>query len=178
MTDEYKPDQIINPLGTKLGDLLVSMKDMGAQVLKLTGSDTQNVPQFFALLAVGEEAAALAPVIEELTDTASDTDEEDADTDDTEPGSAGEGATAVTPVQEAAANVIPKKTDGDIILDYTNWRGVRSKRRVLPVGIMFGVTEWHPEPQWLLVAFDYDKQAERSFSFYGIHDISQVPKQG
>jgi len=46
---------------------------------------------------------------------------------------------------------------------YTNWRGETSMRSVTPMGIHFGSTEWHPEPQWLLKVFDHDKQADRDY---------------
>lgn len=49
-------------------------------------------------------------------------------------------------------------------LTYTNWRGETSLRRLRPIGIWFGATEWHPEPQWLLKAWDEDKGAERDFA--------------
>ncbi|MDR6952331.1 hypothetical protein J2X65_001686 [Ancylobacter sp. 3268] len=51
---------------------------------------------------------------------------------------------------------------------YRNWRGETDTRRALPLGIRFGSTEWHPEPEWLLRAFDIDRQAEREFALAGI----------
>lgn len=47
---------------------------------------------------------------------------------------------------------------------YTNWKGATDLRTVVPNRIWFGVTEYHPEPQWFLTAFDVDKQAERDFA--------------
>ncbi len=47
---------------------------------------------------------------------------------------------------------------------YTNWRGETSTRRARPVGVWFGISEYHPEPQWFLKAFDYDKKAVRDFA--------------
>ena len=32
------------------------------------------------------------------------------------------------------------------------------------------MTEWHPEEQWILDAFDLDRNAERSFAFKDIVD--------
>ncbi|MBD9390170.1 hypothetical protein IB237_23495 [Agrobacterium sp. AGB01] len=49
-------------------------------------------------------------------------------------------------------------------LPYKNWRGEISTRKIQPIRIEFGSTEWHPEPQWLLVATDVEKNAERSFA--------------
>lgn len=53
---------------------------------------------------------------------------------------------------------------------YTNWQGVTSTRRILPVEIWYGSTEWHKEEQWLLKALDLDKQAERDFAMKDIEE--------
>jgi hypothetical protein len=47
-------------------------------------------------------------------------------------------------------------SDDEINVSYTNWRGETSVRRVLLSKIRFGTTEWHPEPTWLISAFDLD----------------------
>ena len=49
-------------------------------------------------------------------------------------------------------------------IEYTNYRGETNVRTVIPVRIWFGGTEWHPEEQWLLDAFDVGKNANRSFA--------------
>lgn len=54
--------------------------------------------------------------------------------------------------------------------NYRNHRGETSRRRVLPLKIWFGITDWHPAPQWFLRAFDLDKMAERDFSMHDIRD--------
>jgi predicted DNA-binding transcriptional regulator YafY len=51
-----------------------------------------------------------------------------------------------------------------VIIRYTNYRGQTADRRIIPVCIRFGSTEWHPEEQWLLDAFDVDRGADRSFA--------------
>ena len=51
-----------------------------------------------------------------------------------------------------------------ITLTYTNYRGETSERAITPIRPWFGSTEWHPEPQWLLRAYDHDKGAERDFA--------------
>jgi len=51
---------------------------------------------------------------------------------------------------------------------YTNYRGETAERRIIPKELIFGSTEYHPEEQWLLVAFDLDKNAERTFAFKDI----------
>ena len=51
-----------------------------------------------------------------------------------------------------------------VTLTYTNWKGETAERTIIPRRIWWGSTEWHPEPQWLLTAFDVDKGSERDFS--------------
>jgi predicted DNA-binding transcriptional regulator YafY len=55
-----------------------------------------------------------------------------------------------------------------IAIDYVNWRGERSWRRVVPQRLYFAAVEWHPGEQWLLDAWDVDKQAIRSFAMKDI----------
>lgn len=50
------------------------------------------------------------------------------------------------------------------VISYTNYRGETSVRRIIPKSVRFGSTEWHPEPQWLLLAWDDDKQVDREFA--------------
>jgi len=47
---------------------------------------------------------------------------------------------------------------------YRNHRGAVERRRVIPVDARFGSTEWRPEPQWLLDAYDVDRRAYRTFA--------------
>ena len=54
-------------------------------------------------------------------------------------------------------------------IDYTNWRGIRARRVVLPEKILFGQNEWHPEPGWLLQAVDLKTGETRTFSLKNIH---------
>ena len=51
-----------------------------------------------------------------------------------------------------------------ITLVYTNGKRETATRHAIPIEIFWGSTEYHPEPQWLLRAFDLDKQAERMFA--------------
>jgi DNA segregation ATPase FtsK/SpoIIIE-like protein len=54
-------------------------------------------------------------------------------------------------------------------IDYTNWRGERSYRRVRPLRVVFENNEWHPDTQWLLEAIDLEKEQVRTFAMAGIH---------
>lgn len=62
----------------------------------------------------------------------------------------------------------------DVVIDYTNHRGERSKRWIRPIGIMFGASEWHPTQQWILRAYDHGKAAMRSFAIKDIHSWRPV----
>jgi len=53
-------------------------------------------------------------------------------------------------------------------ISYVNWRGEAGERRILPIRLAFEANEWHLEPQWILFAWDLDKDAERGFAPSGI----------
>lgn len=56
-----------------------------------------------------------------------------------------------------------------VVIDYTNWKGERSLRRINPVALLFTSNEFHPEEQWLLLADDLDKNARRWFAMKDVH---------
>lgn len=62
--------------------------------------------------------------------------------------------------------------DQRVTFQYTNWRGETAIRTVIPIRLMFGTTEWHPEPQWLLEALDPEKDADRLFALKDIKLLS------
>ena len=53
---------------------------------------------------------------------------------------------------------------------YTNWKGVTSYRNIIPQSIEFKSTEWHPNEQWILNAFDIDKNDIRGFALKDIKE--------
>lgn len=61
-------------------------------------------------------------------------------------------------------------------IDYTNWRGERSIRKIVPMRIAWENSEWHPETQWILEAIDIEKQENRSFAFASIHSWTPAPQ--
>lgn len=67
-----------------------------------------------------------------------------------------------------AAN--PNAANAEVVIDYTNWRGQRSLRRIRPNHFYFGTTVWHPESGWLLNAKDMEKSEERVFAVKDIHN--------
>jgi len=59
-------------------------------------------------------------------------------------------------------------TNETVNIVYTNYRNETAVRKVVPKKIWFGGTGWHPEEQWLLDAYDIEKQADRSFAMKDI----------
>lgn len=58
-----------------------------------------------------------------------------------------------------------------VSFDYVNYRGEKSRRNVSPISLRFGVSEYHPEPQFLLFAFDRSKEEFREFA---LRDMSNI----
>lgn len=53
--------------------------------------------------------------------------------------------------------------------EYVNYKGDKSIRKVEGLPHMwYGSTKYHPEPQWLMTAFDTDKLALRDFAMRDI----------
>ena len=59
----------------------------------------------------------------------------------------------------------------EVELDYTNWKGERRLRRVLPRELWYGATNYHPEPQWFIRAIDLEKNAVRDFALRDVHGV-------
>jgi predicted DNA-binding transcriptional regulator YafY len=66
----------------------------------------------------------------------------------------------------------------EVEIDYVNHRGERSTRRIIPIGIRFGSTEYHPELQWLMCANDLTKEDVRTFAMKDICGWRPVPDDG
>ena len=60
--------------------------------------------------------------------------------------------------------------DQEVKILYTNWKGNTSYRNIIPKNIEFKSTEWHKDKQWILNAYDVDKQADRGFA---VKDIKE-----
>lgn len=57
-------------------------------------------------------------------------------------------------------------------IEYTNYRGVRKRYKIVPHEIRFGSNDWHKDDQWLLKAWDFDRSVIREFAMQNIHDWS------
>lgn len=55
-------------------------------------------------------------------------------------------------------------SERDITIGYTNYRGEYRQRRIRPLTIWFGATEWHEGKQWFLSALDLEKGSARYFA--------------
>lgn len=51
-----------------------------------------------------------------------------------------------------------------VVFTYKNYKGEVATRTVIPSRTYFGSTSFHPEPQWLLEAWDLDKDEPRTFA--------------
>ncbi len=55
------------------------------------------------------------------------------------------------------------------IIDYTNWRGERSERVIMPLQLRLKSTQWHPETQWLMESRCGEDGKRKDFAMAGIH---------
>lgn len=51
-----------------------------------------------------------------------------------------------------------------VYVEYKNYRGEVARRKVSPVGVWYGVTDWHKSPGWLVHLYDWDKCAWRDYA--------------
>ena len=57
---------------------------------------------------------------------------------------------------------------------YKNYKGEIAYRKIIPKSIDFISTNWHPEEQWILTAFDIDKNADRGFAVIDIKEWVKI----
>lgn len=60
-------------------------------------------------------------------------------------------------------NAIFQSDAPTIAINYTNYRGISRNRKLDPVRLWFGSTDWHSEPCLLLNALDVQKGEFRDF---------------
>lgn len=61
-----------------------------------------------------------------------------------------------------------------VTLDYTNWKGERDLRHVIPLGLWYGVSPFHEQDgeQYYIRAFDLGRGAYRDFSLKSVHSAT------
>lgn len=57
------------------------------------------------------------------------------------------------------------------IVEYTNYRGETARRVIIPIRFWWGSTEWHPQEQWMLSAWDVEKNARRDFAWQDMRPV-------
>lgn len=75
--------------------------------------------------------------------------------------------------REAGTEPIPSQQQ--VRIRYTNHRGETAVRTIIPARLEFAANVWHQTPQWLLHAWDVEKDAARTFALkdvlaWGIKD--------
>lgn len=60
--------------------------------------------------------------------------------------------------------------DKKVTILYTNYKGETRYRDIIPKSIEYKSTDWHKEEQWILNAFDIEKNDDRGFA---IKDIKE-----
>lgn len=66
---------------------------------------------------------------------------------------------------------------GEMTFDYINHRGEFSRRRARPVSYRYGSSDWHPNPQWLMMAIDVEKNEPREFAMMDMTNVEYDEKQ-
>jgi len=57
---------------------------------------------------------------------------------------------------------------------YRNWRGEYGYRTVMDPTMWYGSTEFHKDPQWIMRAYDVEKDAFRDFA---VNDIIEFIRE-
>jgi predicted DNA-binding transcriptional regulator YafY len=73
------------------------------------------------------------------------------------------------------ASLPPADSPRPITILHADRNGERALCRILPTGIRWAAGGGHPEPGWVLEAFDLDRQAARSFALKGIQNWTFGP---
>jgi len=63
------------------------------------------------------------------------------------------------------------RTGREVMIEYTNWRGVRRERIIQPLRIWFGTSLYHKGTDWFLHAIDIEKEDVRDFRMADIHSF-------
>lgn len=74
-----------------------------------------------------------------------------------------------TQMTELSFKLLPTNVHSTIM--YTNWKGEKRERSIIPIMLWYGSTEFHPKPQMLLQALDVEKNQVRDFSVKDIEPI-------
>jgi predicted DNA-binding transcriptional regulator YafY len=59
----------------------------------------------------------------------------------------------------------------EIQFRYRNYAGVEGPRIARPISLRYGTSEWHREPQWLMLAYDVHKEENREFALKDMKEV-------
>ena len=65
----------------------------------------------------------------------------------------------------------------ELTFDYVNYRGEKGVRKVRPLTIRWGTSDWYKTPQWLLMCWDLDKNDMREFAIANMSNVQQQDHQ-
>jgi len=57
----------------------------------------------------------------------------------------------------------------EVLFAYTDYLGKLSVRRAIPKRFWHGSTQYHPNEQWIMTAYDMDTEKDRDFALSGCH---------
>lgn len=66
------------------------------------------------------------------------------------------------------------KKGNTIRFNYANWRGVCGVRNAVIDEIYYGSNKYHPNPQFLMKAYDLDKNVDRVFAMADMSDLEII----
>jgi predicted DNA-binding transcriptional regulator YafY len=69
---------------------------------------------------------------------------------------------------------MPGSNPKPVTFTYKNWQGKVATRRVFPLELWYGKTDYHPGEQWFLKAFDMDKHEVRDFAMADVSDWQPI----
>lgn len=75
-----------------------------------------------------------------------------------------------TTTKTTGTTTMPPSTEKAVSVEYTNWKGETGMRKIVPMEITWGATEWHPTEQWLMRVWDLDRN---DFRMYAMKDIKR-----
>jgi len=68
-------------------------------------------------------------------------------------------------------NMCDTTINNPLVIEYKNWKNEVNIRTIIPQEVWFGNTEFHHTEQWIMKAYDVNKQAMRDFA---IKDIIRI----
>lgn len=79
-------------------------------------------------------------------------------------------------IRTAAEIEAERKERKAIVFWYRNYKGEEGYRRVIPISMRYGTSEYHKEPQWLLLADDTVNNKRREFAMRDISGVVGSPE--